>query len=371
MVKTGVIGIGRMGSVHAFNIRHKLAGSLRLTAVCDIDEKKLEKYKNGDIAAFTDYKEMIEKCNLDAVIIATPHYSHAKIAKYAIEHGVHTLVEKPLAADIEDAYSAVSASEKVKDTVFAIMFNQRTNNIYKKAKRIIDSGQIGKIKRANWIITNWYRSQSYYNQSGWRASWSGEGGGVLINQCVHQLDLLQWLLGMPKYVSAKCKTVGRDIKTENDVTAILEYEQGFEAVFIASTHDLPGTNRLEISGEGGRLIIEKSELIFDKLKVSEPEVSRRAKGGLYGTTKISRKKYGYGLIKRIVDTILGQQRNVLANFAAVIEKGEPCVAKGSEGLASLMLINGIYLSDWLQKKIELPIDGKLYSRQLELHKEKK
>lgn len=369
MIRTGVIGVGRMGSRHAFNIRYKLAGGLRLCAVCDIDKSKLTKYKSK-MPTFTDYKQMIDNIALDAVVIATPHYSHVEIAKYVLERGIHTLVEKPLAVDVEDANIAIEAAEQAKDTIFAIMFNQRTNNIYKKAKQIIESGKLGKIKRANWIITNWYRSQSYYNQSGWRASWRGEGGGVLINQCVHQLDLLQWLLGMPKSITAKCKTVGRDISTENDVVALLEYEQGFDAIFIASTHDLPGTNRLEISGEGGRLIIEKSKLIFDKLAINESEVNKSARGGTYGSTPIKRKKYRYGFGRIIRDTILGQQRNILVDFSSAITNKLQPIAQGGEGAFSLQIINGIYLSNWLQEKVTLPINGKEYLEQLNLHKEK-
>ncbi len=369
MVRVGLVGVGRMGSVHAKNIRAKLAGSLCLCAVCDIDESKLAKYK-GKIATFTDYKSMIDAGGLDAVVIATPHYSHSAIARYALANNLHTLVEKPLAVDIQDGQAAVRVAEQAKDKLFAVMFNQRTNNIYKKAKQILASGKLGKIKRASWIITNWYRSQSYYNQSGWRASWSGEGGGVLINQCVHQLDLLQWLLGLPQSISAKCKTVGRDIKTENDVLAVLEYAD-FDAVFIASTHDLPGTNRLEIVGEGGRIIIEKSKLILDKLSTPEPEVNVKAKGGVYGSTLVKKTKYRYGFFRKIRDTLLGQQRNVLANFSKAIERGEPLVADGKDGLASLMLINGIYLANWLQKKVNLPINEKLYIEQLELRKEQK
>ena len=368
MVKVGLIGVGRMGKTHARNIRARLVPKLRLVAVCDINEQAIVKYKGSNIATFTDYKEMIDSGDLDAVIIATPHYSHCEIARYALKQGLHTLVEKPLAVDIADGASAIKIAEKAKNTLFAIMFNQRTNNVYKKAKQIIESGQLGAIKRASWIITNWYRSQSYYNQSGWRASWSGEGGGVLINQCVHQLDLLQWLLGLPQAITAKCKTVGRTITVENDVLATLEYKD-FDATFIASTHDLPGTNRLEITGDGGRLIIERGKLIFDKLNKPESQVNIDTKGGLYGTTLIARKKYRYGVIKKIRDTILGQQRNILANFVLAIENGVPLLAPANEGLASLSLINGIYLSNWLQKKIVLPIDEKLYLEQLNLHKE--
>ncbi len=368
MVKVGLVGIGRMGKVHALNIQARLAGSLRLHAVCDIDKQKLAKYKGGKIATYTDYKDMIDNGGLDAVIVATPHRSHCEIARYALARGLHTLVEKPLAVDIQDGIAAINVAKEMPNAIFAIMFNQRTNNIYKKAKQIIDSGQLGAIKRASWIITNWYRSQSYYNQSGWRASWSGEGGGVLINQCVHQLDLLQWLLGLPQAITAKCKTVGRTISTENDVLAILEYKD-FDTVFIASTHDLPGTNRLEIVGEGGRIIIEGSKLIFDKLSIPEPQVNACTKGGRYGTSIIARKRYNYGILNKIRDTLLGQQRNILANFARAIEKGEPLIAKASEGLPSLTLINGIYLSNWLQKKVQLPIDGQLYLKQLNLHKE--
>lgn len=370
MIKTGIIGIGRMGGLHAFNIKRRLAGKLRLTAVCDLNQKKLDKYNGSNIATYKDYKEMLDKADIEAVIIATPHYSHCEIARYALEKGIHTLVEKPLAVDTLDAQKTIELAEKHKDTLFMIMFNQRTNNVYIKAKEIIESGKLGKIKRANWIITDWYRSQSYYDQGGWRAKWKSEGGGVLINQCVHQIDIFQWLLGMPKSVRANCKTVNRKITVENDVTAYFEYEDGFNAVLIASTHDMPGTNRLEITGNCGRIIVEKSKLRFDKLLRSEEKVNETTKYGLYGYSPKIRYVYRYGLFKKIRDTFLGQQRNVLKNFSdSILGKAEP-IAEGKEGINSLMLFNAIYLSNWENKTINMPLDGKKYVEQLDLHKEK-
>ena len=368
MIKTGIVGIGRMGGLHAFNIKYKLAGKLRLAAVCDLDEKKLEKYKDTSIATFTDYKLMIDKGNIDAVVIATPHYSHCEIARYALSKGIHTLVEKPLAVDVLDAEKTIEEAKKHKDVLFMIMFNQRTNNVYKKAKEIIDSGELGDIKRANWIITDWYRSQSYYNQGGWRAKWKSEGGGILINQCVHQIDIFQWLLGMPKTVLAKCKTVNRNISVENDVTAYFEYENGASAVLTASGHDIPGTNRLEIVGNNGRLIIKKSKLIYDKLQKGEDEVNKTTKNGRYGFTPKRRRIYILGIFNRIKN-LLGQQRLVLKNFSDCILNKAKCIAFAEEGLHSLMLFNAIYLSNWEKKEIKLPLDGNDYIKQLNLHKE--
>ncbi|MDE6870384.1 MAG: Gfo/Idh/MocA family oxidoreductase, partial [Clostridia bacterium] len=231
MKRLAVVGIGRMGSRHARNIAKGAIKGARLVAVCDVDSQKLkdfgEKYK---VAAYSDLQDMLAKEDLDGVIIATPHYSHVQLAKSCIGKGVNTLVEKPISVTVKEAKQLIDTLEQNPNVIGAMMFNQRTNRMYRKAKQLIDSGAIGKVQRVNFIVTDWYRTQFYYDMGGWRASWSGEGGGTLINQCVHQLDVLQWLVGMPKSVLAYCSTKNRNITTENDVTAVLRYDE-FDCVF--------------------------------------------------------------------------------------------------------------------------------------------
>ncbi|MDE6189038.1 MAG: gfo/Idh/MocA family oxidoreductase, partial [Clostridia bacterium] len=238
----------------------------------------------------------------------------------------------------------------------------------RKAKELIESGEIGKIVRINFTVTDWYRSQFYYDMGGWRASWSGEGGGTLINQCVHQLDLLQWLVGMPKRISAKCKTVDRNITTENDVTAIFSYGD-FECVFTASTHELPGTNRLEIAGDKGKIVVEKFKMNYWINELSESEVNARATRD-YGNKKdkkSKKRKLSYGLSRMIYDGIYGQQARIIKNFVKALEENDKNVltAKVEEGINSLELINAMIASSWLGRAVDLPLDGELYEQLLE------
>lgn len=368
MKRLAVIGIGRMGGRHARNILKGVVKHAMLVAVCDTDKSVLDafcaKYK---VKGYTDRIEMLDKEKPDGVIIATPHYSHIEIAKDCANRNMDFLVEKPVSVTVKEAQELKDLLDKKPDVVGAMMLNQRTNRMYKKAKELIESGKIGPVKRVNFIVTDWYRSQYYYNMGGWRASWSGEGGGTLINQCVHQLDIWQWLLGMPSQIYAVCKTVGRDITTENDVTAIMSYE-GFEGVFTASTHELPGTNRLEIAGENGKIVINKHKMIYYLNKYPEPTVNARAKRD-YGNREDKKRKkytYSYGLFRLIYDGINGQQARVLNNFVEVIATRDKSrlIADVNDGINGLTIINAINMSAWKGAQVKVPVDTQEYVKAL-------
>ena len=273
-VRFGIIGIGKMGSQHCMRFTHGLIKNGVLTAVCDIapERKKWaeEKLAPKGVEFFDDYKALIDSGKVDAVLIATPHYYHPVMAIYALEKGLHTLIEKPAGVYTKAVREMNEVAAAKPELTFGIMYNQRTNKLYRFAKELVETGRLGSMKRINWIITNWYRPQAYYDQGGWRGTWAGEGGGVLINQCPHQLDLFQWLGGMPSSVRAHTEVgKNRNINVENAVTAFMEYENGATGVFITSTHDFPGTNRLEIDGDKGKLVIEGGKLTFTELEVSE------------------------------------------------------------------------------------------------------
>ncbi len=358
MKSFAVIGIGRMGGIHAENLVRGRVKFARLTAVCDLDELKLDKFtaKHKGVLAFTDYKEMISLVKPDAVIIATPHYSHVEIAIYCLENGVNVLSEKPQAVTVGECMRANAVAEARPNALYGIMFNQRTNRVYAKAKEIVASGGIGEIRRVTFIVTDWYRSQFYYDMGEWRASWKGEGGGILINQCVHQLDVMQWICGMPVKIDATARTVNRDITVENDVTAVLEYKNGAMGTFIASGHELHGTNRLEIAGDKGKLVIGKYSLKYVSFDRSEPEVNASVTKG-YGSVKAHTKRYYYGLFRLITDLVYGQQIRVVRAFAETLEgRRKTPVAFGEEGINALSIINGIYLSAYKNKTAELPLD---------------
>ena len=260
-VRLGIIGIGGMGSGHAANVAKGMVPQMRLTAVADINEDRLKWAKENlpaEVKRFSDGRELIDSKECDAVLIATPHYFHPEFVIYALQHGVHAISEKPAGVYTKQVREMNEVAEK-SDKVFAIMFNQRTNCVYRKLHEMIESGELGALKRVNWIITDWYRTQSYYDAAGWKATWDGEGGGVLLNQCPHQLDLLQWLCGLPVKVRAFChEAKWHNIEVEDDVTAYMEFANGATGVFVTTTGDAPGTNRLELTFE-----MPLSEIVFD------------------------------------------------------------------------------------------------------------
>lgn len=368
MIRVAVAGIGRMGSRHAANFYKGAAGDAKLVAVCDTDKSALEKFcTKYSACGYTDYAQMLEKEKLDAVVVATPHYSHAELAKQALQKDISVLVEKPITVTVKEAQSLISVAKQHPQAIFAIMFNQRSNRMYAKAREIIKSGKIGKIQRASFTITDWYRTQYYYNMGGWRASWSGEGGGTLINQCVHQLDLLQWLLGMPYSIIADCKTAGRDITTENDVTALLKYKD-YNCVFTASTHELPGENRFVIAGSKGSVVITRHKAVCKILRYDESEINARSKRD-YGNSADKKYKthvYRYGLLSYLNDALYGQQCNILRDFVKAVAQKDPSLlrARGEEGINALNLINAMNMSAWKGCEVNVPVDEDEYENML-------
>lgn len=296
-----------------------------------------------------------------------PEEKYVELAKSCINKGVNTLVEKPISVTVKEAKQLIDTLEQNPNVIGAMMFNQRTNRMYRKAKQLIDSGAIGKVQRVNFIVTDWYRTQFYYDMGGWRASWSGEGGGTLINQCVHQLDVLQWLVGMPKSVLAYCSTKNRNITTENDVTAVMRYDE-FDCVFTASTHEVPGTNRLEIAGDKGKIVVEKFKMNYYLNQKSESQINQLSTRdyGNKADKKSKKHKLSYGLGRMIYDGIYGQQARIITNFVQALESKskDALIAKLEEGSKCLELINAINQSSWLGKEVELPLNADEYARLL-------
>ena len=371
-VRFGIIGIGKMGSQHCMRFTHGLIKNGVLTAVCDIapERKKWaeEKLAPKGVEFFDDYKALIDSGKVDAVLIATPHYYHPVMAIYALEKGLHTLIEKPAGVYTKAVREMNEVAAAKPELTFGIMYNQRTNKLYRFAKELVETGRLGSMKRINWIITNWYRPQAYYDQGGWRGTWAGEGGGVLINQCPHQLDLFQWLGGMPSSVRAHTEVgKNRNINVENDVTAFMEYENGATGVFITSTHDFPGTNRLEIDGDKGKLVIEGGKLTFTELEVSETEFN--AVNRKFMPRIPSRKiKKRIGLLGQAKMFLFEQHTGIINNFISNILFGTPLIAPGAEGIRGLTISNAIHLSGWTGEKVTLPINEDKYIEELEKRK---
>ncbi len=349
-VKVGIIGIGNMGYAHLQTVTAGNIPEMTVTAVCDINPERLKaaKAEYPDIAAFGDYTDLLKNSDTDAVIIAVPHPLHAKIAIEAFEYGKHVLVEKPMDITVSAAEKLCAAARK-SGKVFAVMFNQRTNGLFREARRIVKSGELGEIKRSVWIITNWYRTQSYYDSGSWRATWRGEGGGVLLNQAPHNLDIWQWICGSPATVTAFCNA-GKfhNIEVEDEATIYAEYENGATGVFITSTGDCPGTNRLEITGTRGKMVLESGILKLWKLKEDERDICRNSADGFvspeteYSEFTAEREEAHAGILK---------------NFAGAILYGEELISPGYDGINELMISNAAYLSEWMgNRKITLPFD---------------
>lgn len=366
-LKFGIVGIGKQGSTYTTLMTKGLIKNAQLTAVCDISEerKKWANEKLSNIPFFDDYGSMFDSGLIEAAIVCTPHYFHPEISIAAIKKGIHTLCDKPAGVYTSAVREMNRVAKEHPDVIFGLMLNQRTNKLYRKAKEIIEAGELGELKRINYIITDWYRPQAYYDQGGWRGTWWGEGGGVLLNQTPHQLDIFQWLGGMPCKVNGNIQC-GRNriISVENDVTAYFEYPNGATGVFIASTHDFPGTNRLEIDGDNGQIVIEKNKLTFTKLKVSESEFNSTNTKFM---PRIPSKKtvIKMSLLGQLIS--LGSQHSrLIKDFSSGVLNRTKLLAPGEDGLNGLTISNAIYLSSWLDKAVELPIDEAEFEKQLEM-----
>ena len=362
-VRLGIIGIGSMGTGHAGNVLKGMVPDMELTAVADIRQSRLDWARNNlpeTVKVFDDGRKMIDSGSCDAVLVATPHYLHPEFVIYALEHGLHAISEKPAGVYTKQVREMNEAAER-SDRSFAIMLNQRTNCVYRKLHEMIQSGELGQLRRVNWIITDWYRTQAYYNSGGWRATWDGEGGGVLLNQCPHNLDLLQWICGLPCRVRAFCHNgKWHQIEVEDDVTAYLEFPNGATGVFVTTTADAPGTNRFEITLERGKLVAEHDKLTFFELEQSERDFCFTATGGF-------EQPAGHEVTIEL-DGKNPQHVGVLNAFAGAILRGEPLVADGTEGIRGLELSNAMHLSSWTDQTVTLPIDEALFLEKLNEHR---
>lgn len=351
-VRFGIIGLGNMGTSHAKSILGGKTPGLKLSAICDTNPERLNGY-DAEVACYTDADEMLASGKVDAVLIATPHYDHTTLGIAALQQGLHVLVEKPISVHKADCEKLIAAHRNEKQ-VFAAMFNQRTDPKYIKLKKLIEQGELGKLQRMQWTITDWFRSEFYYQSGGWRATWAGEGGGVLLNQCPHQLDLWQWLFGMPDKVKAFL-TLGKyhDIEVEDEVTAYLEYGNGCTGVFITTTGEAPGTNRLEVVGDRGKVVIEGGEIKFTRNEVPTREHSATVQAGFTPPE-----------IWNIEIPVKGsgeQHVGILKNFAQAVLKGAPLIARAEEGIHSVELANAMILSGLTGETLDLPLDPARYA----------
>jgi predicted dehydrogenase len=355
-VRLGIIGLGNIGRYHAGYV---LAGKVPRCRLAAVGARHGTEGLNlpASVAVFDDVEKLFRSGAVDAVLIATPHFSHPELGASAFAAGLHVLVEKPIAAHKADAERFIRAQLQHPGCVFGAMFQLRAEPRYQQMRDLIRGGALGAITRVSWINTDWFRPEAYYNSSPWRATWRGEGGGVLLNQCLHNLDALQWLVGMPSRVRGFCQ-FGRfhDLEVEDDVTAYLEWANGATGTFVSSTGEAPGTNRLEVAGTKGRLVLENRRLRFTQNEVDAQEFLRTA------ATAFA-KPEAQTMELPIVDAVL-PHAVLLENFVAAILDGVPLLAPGAEGIHSVELANALVLSSLQDAAVELPMDGAVWAARL-------
>ncbi|GAA0352570.1 Gfo/Idh/MocA family protein [Micropruina glycogenica] len=357
-VRMGIIGLGAQGGYYAGFLSRGRVPNVQLAAICDTDESKREATEGFGVPFFTDYHDMLASGQVDAVVTTIPHYLHPEVGIGALDAGLHVLVEKPIGVYTTQARALLDHAAQTSDRTTAVMFNQRTNPLYIDLRNLIQSGELGKLRHTSWIITTWWRPQGYYDQSAWRATWGGEGGGVLVNQAPHQLDLWQWLCGVPKSVFAKLAFgFKRDIAVEDEVTALVDFGDGATGTFTTCTHDLAGTDRLEILFDAGKIVVDDSKTVtITKLSAPEQELSagmnmddvRRlftGEGDLSQYTTVTTRTYD--------SPWSDQHPAVMQNFAANILDAEPLVAPVDDGIHGVRLANAIHLSGWVGEEVSI------------------
>ena len=362
MIRLGILSIGNMGSTHAKKIVAGKCPDFQLVAVADMDPARLTWAKENlgeDIACFATAEEMLDSGMIDACLVAVPHYDHPRFAMECFKRKIHVMVEKPAGVYTKQVRE-MNEMAKNSDVVFGMMFNQRTNPMYIKMREIMQNNELGQMRRCNWLITNWYRSQYYYDSGDWRATWSGEGGGVLLNQCPHNLDLWQWICGMPTTVDVKMH-FGKwhDIEVEDDVVAYTEYSNGAIGTFITTTADYPGSNRFEVVCEKGTMVADAvaKTLTITRLDASLGEFTGYETGTAFGKPEKT--------VEELVFENSGPAHPAILNaFCDAINGRGDLLARGEEGINGLTLSNAMHLSAFLGKKIELPLDEDLFYEEL-------
>ncbi|KRW92821.1 hypothetical protein SD51_00520 [Alicyclobacillus tengchongensis] len=357
-VKVGLVGLGNIGKTHMSYLSQM--DNVEVVGVCDVVRESADAFaERYGTTPYYEHIDLLEHSGLDAVIVAVPHYSHVTVAMDAFARGIHVLCEKPLAVHVNDAKKMIAACEEAKrnkpDLQFGIMFQERTYPFYRKLKDLLDHGDLGRLTRVTWINTTWFRTQAYYDSGSWRATWAGEGGGILTNQCPHNLDMYQWLFGLPARISGFAH-IGKyhNIEVEDEVTAYFEHDNGMIGHFIVTTGESPGTNRLEIAGEYGKVVYEDSKIVFYRNRESMFKFSAESKQGF------AHVENWYTEIPVDVKTPTGHHVVAERFIDAILGGSSELIAHGPEGLNGLILANGIMLSSFKKQMIDVPFDADEY-----------
>jgi predicted dehydrogenase len=355
-VRLGIVGLGNIGKFHTGYLLEGKISRCELAAVSDAFAPSMEPFKAKGIATFDNAEEMIRSGKIDAIVVATPHFLHTTLGIESLKAGLHTMIEKPISAHKADAERLCAVAREHPQQIFAGMFQMRVEPRYLKLRQLIEK-ELGQLVRVNWIITDWFRTEAYYASGGWRATWKGEGGGVLLNQCLHQLDMLQWLCGMPSKVRGFCQ-LGQfhDIEVEDSVTCYLEWGNGATGVFVSSTGEAPGTNRFELIGTRGKVVLENNKLTFNRNDADMIEFSKTAKSGFA--------KPEVWNVEIPFDNAPNAHATLMQNFVDAILDGTPLIAPGYEGMGSVELANVLLYSSLLGQTVDLPMDGLAWEAKL-------
>ncbi len=353
-MKFGIIGLGNIGRVHANNILSGAVQNAELAAVANQPIESLDDFKAKGIAVFADANTLIESGLCDAVIVALPTHLHAPIGIKALENGLHLMMEKPLACHMAEGERILAAKQR-ENQIAGLMMNQRTHPCYVKIKQWIEGGELGELQRVSWTMTNWFRPEVYYQSSPWRATWKGEGGGVLMNQCPHNLDVLQWLVGMPSKIRATC-SFGKyhHIEVEDEVTAVFEFPNGATGQFAASTGEAPGCNRLEIVGDLGTIITDGNTVKLIRCSESVSEFNKTT-DEMFGSPETTEEIF-------TPSEAVNQHAAILNNFVKAANSEATLIAPADAGLNSLQLAGGMIYSTWINDEVELPLDSAAYEK---------
>ena len=355
MIKFGLIGFGNIGKLHANNlVGNKIEGA-HLFAVSDsfgIDESL-----TGDAKYYKNYRELLEDGEVDAVIIATPSNLHANLAKEVLQAGKNVLVEKPVSLEVQEARDLLAVSQETKKKV-GVVLNQRTDPYYARIKELVVKGDIGELRRISWTMTNWFRPEIYFQSSSWRGTWKGEGGGALMNQCIHNIDIFSWIFGLPRSVKAE-SSFGKyhNIEVEDEVTAFFEFDSGMKATFLGSTGEYPGVNRLEVVGDKGTIIAEDRVLKITLLEESVDAFSKSTED-MFGTPESKTH------LESFVDDKGSQHAGILQNFVESLTKDVDLIGSLTDASKSVELANAILMSSWKNSEVLMPLDGYAYNEEL-------
>jgi predicted dehydrogenase len=350
IVRFGIIGVGGMGTGHANNMPK--VSEVKLTAVADVSPEALKTATDKfDVPGFSSSTELIKSGLVDAVIVATPHYFHAPIAIEAMKAGLHVISEKPITVRLSDADEMIRVAKETKK-IFAVMFNQRSEPWAQAAKKVIDEGRLGELYRAL-LVEGWFRSQAYYDSATWRATWKGEGGGVLMNQAPHWLDLFTWLGGLPSKVNARVMTRNHKIEVEDEASAILTYPNGATGYVHESVNEAPTSSRMEFCGEKGKLVVEKGKVTLWEVKPGVRAYSDSSEN-MWGGPEVQMSEVP-------LEPRESGHHAIVRNVALAIMEGQSLISPGVEAIKALELADAMILSGNTGRPVTVPVDRQKFN----------